>query len=88
MKLQFNERGWSDYLALRDEDPKAHTKLEGLIAECLRHPFSGTGKTEPLKQNFKGYWSRRITQEHRLVYSVCGTGADQTLMIAQCMKHY
>jgi toxin YoeB len=88
MKLQFNERGWSDYLTLRDEDPKAHAKLEGLIAECLRHPFSGTGKPEPLKQNFKGYWSRRITQEHRLIYSVYGIGDEQTLMIAQCMKHY
>jgi toxin YoeB len=88
MKLLFNERGWSDYLALRAEDPKAHAKLEGLIAECLRQPFSGTGKPEPLKQNFKGYWSRRITQEHRLVYSVYGSGDEQTLMIAQCMKHY
>ncbi len=88
MKLGFEGNGWEEYLALRDSDPKAHKKLDALIKECLRHPFFGTGKPEALKENLKGYWSRRITQEHRLVYRVIGGGDDQTLIIAQCRYHY
>ncbi|MEQ1724829.1 MAG: Txe/YoeB family addiction module toxin [Sphingopyxis sp.] len=88
MKLVFSPLGWDQYLALRDAEPKAHKKLDDLIRECLRHPFSGTGKPEPLRDNLKGYWSRRITQEHRLVYRVSGTGDDQTLDILQCRFHY
>ncbi len=80
--------GWEQYLSLRDAEPKAHKKLDDLIQECLRHPFSGTGKPEPLKDNLKGFWSRRITQEHRLVYSVSGSGDAQILEIAQCRFHY
>jgi toxin YoeB len=88
VKLVFSPLGWEQYLALREAEPKAHKKLDGLIQECLRHPFSGTGKPEPLKDNLKGFWSRRITQEHRLVYSVSGSGREQILEIAQCQYHY
>jgi toxin YoeB len=88
LKLSFTERGWADYLALRESDPKASKKLDGFVAECLRHPFSGTGKPEPLKENLKGWWSRRISQEHRLVYRVIGSGDAQVLEIAQCRFHY
>ena len=88
MKLAFEEVGWEQYLRLRENDPKAHIKLDTLIQECLRHPFSGTGKPEPLKQNLKGFWSRRITREHRLVYLVSGSGSNQVLTIAQCLNHY
>jgi toxin YoeB len=86
--ISFSTRGWQDYLALLDDDPKALQKLNMLIEECKRHPFRGTGKPEPLKNNLKGFWSRRITQEHRLVYRLSGTGDGQILEIAQCRFHY
>jgi toxin YoeB len=84
----FSTRGWDDYLALLESDPKALRKLNALIEECKRHPFRGTGKPEPLKNNLKGFWSRRITQEHRLVYRLSGSGENQILEIAQCRFHY
>lgn len=88
MNLRFTPRGWDEYLALRDDDPKAQRKVERLIEECRRSPFRGSGKPEPLKYNMKSWWSRRITEEHRLVYRVTGTGDAQTLEIAQCRYHY
>jgi toxin YoeB len=88
VKLTFTSRGWEDYLTLREDDQKIHTKLDALILECLGHPFFGTGKPEALKSNLKGWWSRRITQDHRLVYRVTGTGDEQVLEIAQCRFHY
>jgi toxin YoeB len=88
LKIGFNPRGWDDYRALRDGEPNAFRKLESLIEECRRTPFRGAGKPEPLRENFKGFWSRRITQEHRLVYRVVGSGEDQVLEIAQCRFHY
>jgi toxin YoeB len=84
----FSTRGWDDYLALLADDPKALRKINALIEECKRHPFRGTGKPEPLKNNLKGFWSRRITQEHRLVYRLSGSGESQILEIAQCRFHY
>jgi toxin YoeB len=84
----FSTRGWDDYLALLESDPKALRKLNALIEECKRHLFHGTGKPEPLKNNLKGFWSRRITQEHRLVYRLSGSGENQILEIAQCRFHY
>ena len=69
-------------------DAKLFTKLNTLIEECRRHPFKGTGKPEPLGGNLAGWWSRRINQEHRLVYRVAGTGTEQTLQVAQCRYHY
>jgi toxin YoeB len=88
LKLIFHERGWEEYQALGETEPNARRKLDALLKECLRHPFSGTGKPESLKDNLKGWWSRRITQEHRLVYRVSGKGDDQILEIAQCRFHY
>ncbi len=88
MNLSFTPRGWEEYQALRETDPKALRKLDGLIEECRRHPFRGTGKPEPLKDNLKGWWSRRVTQEHRMVYRVTGSGETQVLEIAQCRYHY
>ena len=69
-------------------DAKLFTKLNTLIEECRRHPFKGTGKPEPLGGNLAGWWSRRINQEHRLVYRVVGAGKEQTLQVAQCRYHY
>lgn len=63
-------------------------KINILIRECMRTPFSGTGKPEPLKGELQGFWSRRITGEHRLVYRVTGSGDAQELQIAACRYHY
>jgi toxin YoeB len=84
----FSTRGWEQYLDTHENAPKDFRKLNALIDECRRHPFKGTGKPEPLKDNLKGWWSRRITQEHRLVYRVTGSGNEQMLEIAQCRFHY
>ncbi|MEP7350969.1 MAG: Txe/YoeB family addiction module toxin [Sphingorhabdus sp.] len=88
MRLGFTAQGWDEYVTLRGADAKAHKKLDALIRECLRRPFTGTGKPEPLKNNLKGWWSRRITQEHRLVYRVMGSGDEQMLEISHCQYHY
>ena len=84
MKLTFQEEGWEDYLYWQSADRKQLRKINSLIRECLRTPFTGTGKPEPLKGEFSGWWSRRIDQEHRLVYRA----AEDALLIAQCRYHY
>lgn len=63
-------------------------KINPLIKDCMRTPFHGVGKPEPLKGELKGFWSRRITREHRLVYRIAGDGQDQVLQIAACRYHY
>ncbi len=84
MRLTFQAYGWEDYLHWQEHDRKVLKKLNRLIRECQRTPFSGTGKPEPLKGEFAGWWSRRIDQEHRLIYRV----TDDALLIAQCRYHY
>ena len=84
MKLTFQEEGWEDYLHWQSMDRKQLKKINTLIRECLRTPFAGTGKPEPLKGEFSGWWSRRIDQEHRLVYRA----TEDALLIAQCRYHY
>ena len=76
--------GWDDYLFWQETDRKTLRRVNELIRDALRNPFSGIGKPEPLRSNLKGWWSRRITQEHRLVYCV-ESGA---LVIMQCRFHY
>ena len=88
MKLVFSERASKGYLFWQDEDQALLDRINGLIEECMRSPFRGTGKPEPLKQELSGWWSRRITEEHRLVYRVSGKAPDQVLEIAQCRYHY
>ena len=83
-KLVFMDDVWFQYLDLHDEDPKVWKRLNRLIRESLRTPFEGTGKPEPLKENLSGYWSRRVTKEHRLIYRV-KVGA---LEIISCVGHY
>ena len=84
MKLTFQEEGWEDYLYWQSADRRQLKKINGLIRECMRTPFNGTGKPEPLKGEFSGWWSRRIDREHRLVYRA----TEDTLLIAQCRYHY
>jgi len=88
VKITFSSRAWGEYLWWRGDDQRSLAKLNALISECSRSPFKGIGKPEPLGGNLSGWWSRRITQEHRLVYRVTGSGAAQALEIAQCRYHY
>ena len=88
MKLVFADEAWQDYLHWQRTDANVLERLNGLIRECCRSPFTGTGKPEPLRGDLKGWWSRRITLEDRLVYRLAGTGTDQRLEIAQCRFHY
>ncbi len=88
MKLVFAERAWNHYLYWQTEDAKVVERINALIKECMRDPFRGTGKPEPLGQNMSGWWSRRIDREHRLVYRVSGSGDAQALEVAQCRYHY
>lgn len=88
MKLIFSERAWTDYLFWQADDAKIVQKINTFIEECRRTPFTGLGQPEPLRFELKGWWSRRITQEHRFVYRVTGSGEDQRLEIAQCRLHY
>ena len=88
MKILFTQRSFIHYQEWAREDLKTFEKLNNLIRECQRTPFKGTGQPEALKGNLKGWWSRRITQEHRLIYSVTGKGDGQFLEIAQCKYHY
>lgn len=84
MKLVFHERAWEDYLNWQATDPKLLERLNALIKECCRTPFAGIGKPEPLRGALSGWWSRRLTKEHRLVYRL----QDDSLLIAQCRYHY
>jgi toxin YoeB len=88
VKLVWTERGWRHYRHWQDEDRAMLDRVNMLIDDALRHPFKGLGKPEPLKRELAGWWSRRITAEHRLVYRCVGTGDEQRLEIAQCRFHY
>jgi toxin YoeB len=80
----FLDQGWEDYSFWIDTDKSTLKRLNRLIEECGRTPYFGTGKPEALRGNWSGWWSRRITDEHRLVYRVDG----DDLIIAQCRWHY
>ena len=84
MILSFADDAWDDYLYWQQNDKKILKKINRLIKEIQRDPFEGIGEPEPLKYNWSGYWSRRITIEHRLVYKV----TNDALLIAQCRYHY
>jgi len=84
MIISFVEQSWKDYNAWIVEDKKVFKKIQRLIKETAREPFSGIGKPEPLKNNLSGYWSKRITNEHRLVYRV----GEEQLIIISCKFHY
>lgn len=84
MNLSWDKDAWEEYLYWQETDKKIIRKINELIKECLRTPFDGKGKPEPLKGNLSGFWSRRITDEHRLVYEV----RQDSLHILQCRFHY
>jgi len=84
MKLVFSEHAWDEYLYWQRVDRKLLKRINTLIQDIQRSPYKGIGKPEPLKHALSGYWSRRINDEHRLVYKV----ANDSLFIAQLRHHY
>jgi toxin YoeB len=88
VKILFAPTAWEEYLHWQANDANVLERVNDLIEECRRNPFRGTGKPEPLKGEFHGWWSRRITLQDRLVYRVSGKGGDQRLEIVQCRFHY
>ncbi len=88
MKLVFSTEAWEDYQHWVETDPKIKDRVNELIKQCQRLPFKGIGKPEPLRGDLSGWWSRRITQEDRMVYRVTGSGDAQSLEIAQLRFHY
>lgn len=82
--ILFDDNAWEDYLYWQKLDKNKLRRINELIKECTRCPFEGKGKPEPLKGNFSGYWSRRIDEEHRLVYSY----ENDVLTIISCRYHY
>lgn len=89
MDISFTTNGWEDLVYWIDNDPETVSRIKDLIKSIRQDPFRGLGKPEPLRYDLKGYWSRRITSEHRIVYKVSGTkGVDQKCVILQCRFHY
>jgi toxin YoeB len=84
MRLVFAEQAWDDYLYWQKIERKLVQRINALIRDIARSPFEGPGKPEPLRHALAGYWSRRITDEHRIVYKA--SGGD--LLIAQLRYHY
>ena len=88
MRVSFNPAAWSDYVELQTADPSLASRINRLIRTIQRDPFGGEGKPEPLRGQYAGWWSRRITAEHRLIYCVTGRGEEQTVNILACRGHY
>lgn len=84
MNVSFSSSALEAYQGWAQTDPKLFERINALIKDIARSPFTGIGKPEPLRHNLAGYWSRRITDEHRLVYKV----KDDTVFIASCKFHY
>lgn len=85
MKLYFVDESWEDYLYWQKTDKKVLNKINKLIKDIKRNPYDGLGKPEPLRHNYRGFWSRRIDAEHRLIYRVTD---DEELWIVKCRFHY
>lgn len=88
MRLLWSAEAWEDYLHWQASDADVLRRLNELIRDARRTPFKGIGKPEPLKGDLAGWWFRRITGEHRLVYRMTGRGAAQSLELVACRFHY
>jgi toxin YoeB len=88
MKIAWATEAWADYERRHDVDPKVHERINALIGDIASSPFKGIGKPEALKYDLSGWWSRRISGEHRMVYRVTGKGKDRRLEILSCRYHY
>ena len=89
MIFEFTVSAWEEFEFWIDNDPAIVVKIRALLDSIQRDPFNGLGKPEPLRHHLKGFWSRRISGEHRLVYKISGVrGVDQRCSILQCRYHY
>jgi toxin YoeB len=88
VKLLWTDNGWDEYREWQATDPAMIKRINALIDDMMRSPFRGIGKPEPLRGELAGWWSRRITEEHRLVYRCIGKSDDQRIEIACCRDHY
>ena len=89
MNFEFTQNAWEDFAYWIETDNEIVEKIKELLQDIRKDPFHGIGKPEPLKYDLKGFWSRRITGEHRLVYKVEGKkGENQKCIILQCRFHY
>ena len=84
MKVAFEKGAFEDFTSWATDDRKIYKRITSFIMDILRQPYSGLGKPEPLKHELQGYWSRRITEEHRLVYKI----EHETVIIVACKYHY
>ena len=84
MKYIFVDESWEDYLYWQKIDKKMLKRINLLIKDISRQPYEGIGKPEPLKHNYRGFWSRRINEEHRLIYQV----REDEIRIIKCRFHY
>ena len=84
MNLLFTDESWEDYLYWQKTDKKILNKINSLLKDTSRTPYSGLGKPEPLKYKYQGFWSRKIDNEHRLIYQV----KNNEIRIAKCRFHY
>jgi len=84
-KLLWHPQAWKGYLYFQKNDPNLFTKINELIRDIDQHPYEGLGKPEPLRHLLKGFWSRRINREHRLIYCL---EKKNKLIIAACRYHY
>ena len=84
MRFVWDEEAWDDYLWWQAQDPKIVKRINALLHDIERNGNRGIGKPEPLRHEFHGYWSRRITDEHRLTYRIDG----DDILIASCRYHY
>ncbi len=89
MNIEFTKNAWEDFEYWIEMDKDIVVKIKELLKSIKQTPFKGIGKPEPLRYGLKGFWSRRITKEHRLVYKISGKkGVDQKCFIIQCRFHY
>ena len=88
MNLLFHKQGWNDYLEWQQLDKAMLKRLNKLIQEIQRSPYEGIGKPEPLKFQYSGYWSRKINDEHRIIYKIEEIKGSDVLIIVQCRYHY
>ena len=89
MDISFTSNAWEEFEYWIDNDQDIVARIKDLVKAIKQDPFKGIGKPEPLRYDLKGYWSRRITGGHRIVYKISGTkGIDQRCIIVQCRFHY
>ncbi|MDP3440329.1 MAG: Txe/YoeB family addiction module toxin [Azonexus sp.] len=84
MPIKFSDQAWDDYLFWQQADKTVVKRINALLKDIQCSPFDGLGKPEPLRHNLSGFWSRRIDEQHRLVYAI----EDGSILVAQCRYHY